>query len=129
MFGNRNLLAGLVDPVHQLETSSFELRSRDQHDLTISLTSLEVKRTQLQGDITSEMILIRTERCLAFPLGSLRIRPQHFLYFFPLPQVQGSFRPTFEPLQRAGTGVHVDFEEACAVLESCEAEGLFHRPQ
>ena len=104
MFGNRNLLAGLVDPVHQLETSGFELRSRDQHDLTISLTSLEVKRTQLQGDITSEMILIRAETCLAFPLGSLRIRPQHFLYFFPLPQVQGPFPADFRTFAASRDG-------------------------
>jgi hypothetical protein len=56
------------------------------------------------------------------------IRPQHFLYCFPLPQGPGSFRPTFDPLEGAGMDVPVDFEGACAVLESCEAERLFHRP-
>src|SRR2546427_10347159 len=29
--------------------------------------------------------------------------PWHFLYFFPLPQGQGSFRPTFAPV-RTGLG-------------------------
>ena len=56
-------------------------------------------------------------------------RPQHFLYFFPLPQGQGSFRPTFDPVEGAGTGDAVDFEEACAALESCNGEDSFHRPQ
>jgi len=56
-------------------------------------------------------------------------RPQHFLYFFPLPQGQGSFRPTFGPVKGAGTGDVVDFEEACAAFESCNGEDSFHRPQ
>src|SRR5262249_59309355 len=48
---------------------------------------------------------------------------QHFLYFFPLPQGQGSFRPIFGPLEGVGAGVSIDFEGACF------AEGSFHRPQ
>lgn len=39
---NRNLFTGLLNAVHQLGTSGFELRGRDQHNLTISLTSREV---------------------------------------------------------------------------------------
>jgi hypothetical protein len=39
-----------LDPVHQLQASGFELRSRDQHNLTIILTSQEVKSTQLRRE-------------------------------------------------------------------------------
>jgi len=53
VFGNRNLFTGLLNPVHQLETSGFELRSRDQHNLTISLTGRDVKRTQLGEEVRS----------------------------------------------------------------------------
>ena len=57
-------------------------------------------------------------------------RPQHCLYFFPLPHGQGSFRPTFFPVDRVATGDGVDFEDdACAVSESRFTEDSFHRPQ
>ena len=55
--------------------------------------------------------------------------PQHFLYFFPLPQGQGSFRPTFDPVGRAGTDAGIDREGVCVALEPCNDEDSFHRPQ
>jgi hypothetical protein len=55
--------------------------------------------------------------------------PQHFLYFFPLPQGQGSFRPTFARVGRAGTVAGVDLEGMCSLLESCNDEDSFHRLQ
>jgi hypothetical protein len=64
-----------------------------------------------------------------FRLAHCGRRPQHFVYFFPLPHGQGSFRPTFDPVEGAGMGDGVDFEDACAVLESCNTEDWFHRPQ
>ena len=56
-------------------------------------------------------------------------RPQHFLYFFPLPQGQGSLRPVLDPAGRAETDAGVDLGGVCAVLESYNDEESFHRPQ
>src|SRR6266568_6434980 len=45
----------------------------------------------------------RFERLVRSSIGGLRIyaaTPQHFLYFFPEPQGQGSFRPILSPLRR-----------------------------
>src|ERR1035441_6810144 len=42
------------------------------------------------------------ERSDRFPTGAYSYfsAPWHFLYFFPLPQGQGSLRPTFSPVRR-----------------------------
>src|SRR5256885_16903002 len=37
-----------------------------------------------------------------FASANYATRPQQFLYFFPLPQGQGSLRPTFGPPRRTG---------------------------
>ena len=68
------------------------------------------------------------EACIVHKFHAGR-RPQHFLYFFPLPQGQGSLRPTLYSLERAGTGAGMDFEVELGMLEPRDAEGLFHRPQ
>jgi hypothetical protein len=72
--------------------------------------------------------------CPSFPLATLNAhcgkRPQHCLYFLPTPHGQGSFRPTFCPVECVTTGDAVDFEDdAYAVLELRFAEDSFHRPE
>src|SRR5580692_3317432 len=38
------------------------------------------------------------------PCGSYWFTPWHFLYFLPLPQGQGSLRPTLSPVRRCAVG-------------------------
>src|SRR5256885_11212908 len=40
-----------------------------------------------------------------FASANYATRPQQFLYFFPLPQGQGSLRPTFGPPRRTGRSI------------------------
>src|SRR5438874_2491861 len=59
----------------------------------------------------------------------LHYAPQHFLYFFPLPQGQGSFLPTFGSSRRTGSGrgaFSCTSEEAVGAEEdsSGNAEGV-----
>src|SRR5579862_9851873 len=47
-------------------------------------------------------------RSLNYTLSPTVLIPQHFLYFLPLPQGQGSFRPTFGAEDTCGRRVALD---------------------
>jgi hypothetical protein len=58
-------------------------------------------RFYFSGSASSAVVLLRFS---ILPLViSYPPSPWHFLYFFPLPQGQGSFRPTFGTVPRVGT--------------------------
>jgi hypothetical protein len=54
------------------------------------------------------------------------LRPQHFLYFLPLPQGHGSFRPTF--LSGESVSAASNTSGVCA-LEGGSGEGSAARPK
>jgi len=76
--------------------------------------------------VKSNTIILGSTIVLQFTLDRA---PEHFLYFFPLPQGQGSLRPIFARAARAGMGADVDREGVWAALQSCNEEDSFHRLQ
>src|SRR6516165_12698703 len=69
--------------------------------------------------VKSNTIILGSTIVLQFTLDRA---PEHFLYFFPLPQGQGSLRPIFARAARAGMGADVDREGVWAALQSCNEE-------
>src|SRR4029077_5639323 len=63
-------------------------------------------RTQQRAGKQDGAYWRRTQkRQLMFASANYATRPQQFLYFFPLPQGQGSLRPTFGPPRRTGRSI------------------------
>jgi hypothetical protein len=58
--------------------------------------------------------------CIPASYGKPLQRPQHCLYFFPLPHGQGSLRPTFGPLR---TGLAFSIAAAASLTMSLPCAG------